>query len=219
MIVLLALCAYVMGFLTAIPPGATQFEIARRSLGGYLVSSLMVVAGSYASDTMYGCLALFGLSQFIRKPDVLAVFWMCNACLLIILGFWVFINSKKKTETASIDKAAHREEGFEGRRAAFLTGFSLAVTNPMMIAWWLFGFHLLRTLGVVRADDVMHKIFFLFAGSLGIASYLVLLAFLIFRTEKFISPKKITRIMIAFSVVLFGLGIFSVVRGVTDFAK
>jgi threonine/homoserine/homoserine lactone efflux protein len=215
MIILLVLCAYVMGFLTAIPPGATQFEIARRSLSGYLQSALMVVAGSYTSDTLYGCLALFSLSQFIQKPDVVAVFWMCNACLLVGLGYWIFKNSKKENKVAQ----ESRHEGFEGRRAAFLTGFSLAVTNPMMVAWWLFGFHLLRAMGVLRTDDSMHKIIFLAAGSLGIASYLVLLSCFIYRTEKFISHKNIGRVMVTFSIILVGLGIFSIVRGIQDFAK
>jgi threonine/homoserine/homoserine lactone efflux protein len=215
MIALLVLCAYAMGFLTAIPPGATQFEIARRSLNGNLQSALMVVAGSYASDTMYGCLALFGLSQFIQKPDVVAVFWMCNACLLLIISFWVYRNSKK----GKVIDAAPHPAGFEGRRAAFLTGFSLAVTNPMMVAWWLFGLHLLRTVGIIKTDDIPHKILFLAGGSSGIASYLVLLAIVIFRTEKFIPQKKITRILVLFSVLLFGLGIFSLTRGILDFAK
>jgi threonine/homoserine/homoserine lactone efflux protein len=215
MIALLVLCAYAMGFLSAIPPGPTQFEIARRSLSGYLQSALMVVAGSYTSDTIYGCLALFGLSQFIHKPDVVAVFWMCNACLLAALGYLILRNSKKENTIAE----ETRHGGGEGKRAAFLTGFSLAVTNPMMVAWWLFGFHFLSAAGILRTGDILHKILFLAAGSLGIASYLALLSVMIYRTEKFISKKNIYRIMITFCFLLFGLSIFSVFRGIQDFAK
>ena len=36
---------YVMGFLTAIPIGATQIEIAKRSLNGYVPQAMMVEIG------------------------------------------------------------------------------------------------------------------------------------------------------------------------------
>jgi len=55
-LVLLIVVSYVIGFFTAIPIGATQVEIAKRSISGYFKEALMVVAGSATSDLMYGFL-------------------------------------------------------------------------------------------------------------------------------------------------------------------
>jgi len=55
-----------MGFLTAIPIGATQIEIAKRSLNNQIPAALMVVLGSVFSDVMYGIIALFGVALFYR---------------------------------------------------------------------------------------------------------------------------------------------------------
>ena len=55
---------YIMGFITAIPIGATQIEIAKRSLNNHLRAAYMVAAGSVSSDVMYGAIALFGVAPF-----------------------------------------------------------------------------------------------------------------------------------------------------------
>jgi LysE type translocator. len=54
-----------MGFVAAVPVGATQLEIARRSLNGYFSSALMIMVGSVISDVMYGIIALFGIAPFL----------------------------------------------------------------------------------------------------------------------------------------------------------
>ncbi|MFI5202389.1 MAG: hypothetical protein ACHQNE_08375, partial [Candidatus Kapaibacterium sp.] len=56
--VLFLVCVYFLGFLAAIPIGASQLETARRSLNGFLASALIVVAGSVSSDYVYGAIAL-----------------------------------------------------------------------------------------------------------------------------------------------------------------
>jgi threonine/homoserine/homoserine lactone efflux protein len=87
--------AYLMGFIAAIPVGATQLEIARRSLNGFPSSAAMLVAGSVISDTMYGVIALFGIAPFLQSPSVTMVFGFANAGILTALGIWALIESKK----------------------------------------------------------------------------------------------------------------------------
>ncbi len=89
-----------MGFVAAVPVGATQLEIARRSINGYLSSALVVVAGALLSDVMYGTIALFGIASFLQDPKVVAVFEAVSAVVCAALGIW----------------AIRRKQAFRGRR-------------------------------------------------------------------------------------------------------
>jgi threonine/homoserine/homoserine lactone efflux protein len=196
-----------MGFVAAIPIGATQLEIARRSLNGFLSSALMLVVGSVISDVMYGVLALFGITPLLQHPTVIAVFWLINAIILVVLAIWTIRQSKSPS--------AHSGESGSnlGRlNIAFLTGFSLAITNPLMIVWWLFGARLLMDVGLIAKYTVSNTFLFLAIGGLGIGSYLSLLAFIVLHVKSFVSEKTIQRITLVFGVVLLGLAAYITAR-------
>jgi hypothetical protein len=55
-------------------------------------------------------------------------------------------------------------------------------------------------------------------GGLGIASYLSLLAFAVYRAKKFVSQRTTQRITIAFGVALLGLAIYFIVRSISVFS-
>ncbi len=122
-----------MGFFTAIPIGATQIEIAKRSLNNQLQAGLMVVFGSVSSDVMYGFIALFGVAPFLRNQMVIAIFKMVGAAILLILAFFTFRQNTKADIMNLTDSI------LKDKRLSFITGFSLALTNPVMIFWWLIG--------------------------------------------------------------------------------
>lgn len=197
-LVLFILSAFAMGFIAAIPIGATQLEIARRSLRGYYVSALMLVAGSVLSDSLYGVIAFFGIAPFLQDKGVIAMFRIVNAIILIGLGFWAFRESK----VFSIeDKLAGRV--LSRRHLSFITGFLLAVTNPLMIFWWLTGARIIMDAGIIKQLSVTDIIIFLAAGSLGIGSYLTVLAFGVYKAKKFLSSRGIRKLTSVFAVILF----------------
>ena len=84
-----------MGFAAAIPIGATQIEIAKRSLNNQLRPAYMVVTGSVFSDVMYGFIALFGVAPFLKSKIVVAVSGLVSALILWLLAFLAFRKSKK----------------------------------------------------------------------------------------------------------------------------
>ena len=200
-----------MGFIAAVPIGATQLEIARRSLRGYYVSALMIVAGSVLSDSLYGVIAFFGIAPFLQDKGIIALFRIVNAVILIGLGFWALRESK----VFSIeDKLTGRI--LSRRHLSFITGFLLAVTNPLMIFWWLTGARIIMDAGIIKQLGQTDIIIFLAAGSLGIGSYLTALALGVYKAKKFISTGGIRKLTSAFGVILFllaGYFIFQTVQG------
>ncbi len=226
---LFLICVYLLGFLAAIPIGASQIEAARRSLNGFLASALVVVAGSVSSDLVYGAIALYGLAPFLQSPEIQAIFWLVNAALMLIFGIGIFRESKYTGKLLS-----HRvpQEAIEGvpvtehpatvaaarklanQRLAYITGFSLAFTNPMMIAWWLLAARFLQDLGVVHTLTNTSRAFFLLAGILGIGSYLTLFSIVIHRRHKSFSPKGARRVTRGFGVAMILFAIYFVVRSI-----
>jgi threonine/homoserine/homoserine lactone efflux protein len=212
--VVLASSAYFLGFAAAVPVGATQVEIARRSLGGHPWSAMMVVAGSVLSDTLYGAVAFFGLAPFLRDPEIVAAFWGVNACILTGLGIWAIRGSPTSADPASTSARALKK-----RHLAFTTGFVLAVTNPLMIFWWLVGARLLTELGLVPAVAGIEACVFLLGGSLGIASYLSLFAVGVHRAKRLISEQHVRRVYGILGILLLGLAALSLARSLLGFAS
>lgn len=206
-IVLAVVTAYTMGFAAAVPVGPTQLEITRRSLHGYFSSALMIIVGQLISDLFYGIIALFGIAPFLQHPKVVAIFWLLNGIVLIALAIWTIRQNKDPSqirEQARIRLGKHH--------VAFIIGFLLAITNPLMIVWWLLGARILVDLGLIAKFTTLENVVFLGAGALGIGSYLALLAVIAFKAKGYFSEQKIQKITFVFSILLIGLASYLGVR-------
>lgn len=194
-----------MGFFTAIPIGATQIEIAKRSLNNHLRAAYMVAFGSVSSDLMYGAVALFGVAPFLKQKTVVAIFGLAATVVLWLLAYLTFRDGAKE----NMLELSHAT--LKSKRLSFVTGFSLAVTNPMMIVWWLIGGKIVRDLGLVSDFVPKVSLLFLIAGGLGLASYLFTLANMLHWAKKFISSQIMKRVNYGLGVVLIMLSIYFLV--------
>lgn len=197
-----------MGFLTAIPIGATQIEIAKRSLNNQIPAALMVVLGSVFSDVMYGIIALFGVAPFLQTQIVIAIFEMVGAVILWILAFFTF------KEVAKPHIVDFTSSVLKSRRLSFITGFSLAITNPMMMFWWIIGVQVVKDLGLVGTFTPAISISFLFFGGLGLASYLTVLAMVVHWVKRFLSIRVMRRIYFALGLALVILSVYFLISSI-----
>ena len=199
---LFLLITYVLGFLTAIPIGATQIEIAKRSLNNHLRAAYMVALGSVSSDLMYGFIALFGVAPFMKSETVVAVFGLVATAILWLLAFFTFRDGKK----ANMLELTHPT--LKNKKISYVTGFSLAVTNPMMIVWWLIGVRIVKDLGLVADFDSNLSLMFLAAGAIGLASYLFTLANTLHWAKRFISNEMMKKVNYGLGIVLVLLSFY-----------
>ncbi|MDA8172806.1 MAG: LysE family transporter [Nitrospiraceae bacterium] len=202
---------YIMGYLTAIPIGATQIEIAKRSFNNQLRAAYMVVLGSVCSDVMYGFIAMFGVVPFLENKTVVAYFGLLAAAILLVLAFFTFKDGGK----ANMQEL--NSPILKSKRLSFVVGFMLAVTNPMMIIWWLIGEKFIRELGLIRNFTTVTILLFLTAGGLGLFSYLFTLSNILYRTKRFISKEIMRKVNYGFGVVLVLLSFYfliSSLRGI-----
>ena len=197
-----------MGFFTAIPIGATQIEIAKRSLNNHLRAAYMVAVGSVSSDVMYGFIALFGVAPFLKEKMVVAIFGLAATVILWLLAYFTFRDGKK----ANMLELTHPT--LKSKRIGFVTGFSLAVTNPMMIVWWLIGVRIIKDFGLVMDFSPRISVMFLITGGLGLASYLFLLWNMLHWAKKFISNEIMKKVNYGLGVVLVLLSFYFLINSI-----
>jgi threonine/homoserine/homoserine lactone efflux protein len=209
----LFLLAVGLGFVTAIPVGGSQIEAAKRAIHGHLRAAWMVVLGSVSSDIMYGVIALFGIAPFLDIPWVMAAFSAVGAVVLWILAYMT-IRESKKPHHLRLDM-----NSLKSKRWAYVTGFSLAVTNPPMILTWLYGVALAKHLGLATPLTTQAKAIFIAGGALGLGGYLAGLSLVMFRIKHFIPLKAIGKVYYWLGIGLFVLSFFFVYNFIRIISK
>ena len=199
---LFTLSTFSMGFLSAIPSGPVQIEVARRSINGYLAASVAIIAGAFTADVMYGIIALFGLAPFLVEEIVRAVFWLGGALFLLIVAAKIFIDTSNHRD---INPA---KSNLLKKRWGFVNGFILSAINPMMILWWLMGKRLLIDIGLISRFSAAINFWFITLGAFGLATYLLCLSFFLHWTKHFISLNKIIWINRVFGAALVCFAVY-----------
>ena len=203
-LVLLAILAFVLGFIAAVPVGGSQIEVAKRALNGHLRAALLVAAGSVSSDMLVGFVSLFGIAPFLSRPSVTVWFFLGGGLLLAALAVLTFRESAKPHHL-DFNHAQLRRG-----KLSYVTGFSLAFTSPPMVFVWLVGKGIAEKLGVVRTFTAEASVIFVLAGSLGLVCYLAGLAFFLHRVKRFFSIRLLRRIYFWMGLGLVGLSLFFV---------
>ena len=201
--VLLFLFALLLGLVAAIPMGPCQIETVKRAINGHIRASEMVVLGSASADGLYGIVALYGVAPALEVPRVLAAFDAVAALVLWTLA-WLTWRHATRPEDLSRGRVRLRS----GRRA-YATGVLLGLSNPPIIASWLFGVALAKRLGLVPAPfPAGAKALFIAGAVIGAAAYLTALALATHRLRHSFSPKTIGVIYRGLAAVLLGVSLY-----------
>lgn len=211
-LILLSL-VFFLGFLVAVPAGPVQVEVIRRSVHGHLKPSLMVILGAFSVDMLYGAVAFFGVSPFLEHPTVQAVFWFSGSVILGALGVLTIRHGRRGHDLSRPSRLLTR------KRWSLLSGVSLSVTNPVMILWWLSSLNIFRDMGLVPVFTTAMAVAYLLAGSLGLASYLLLLSLALHRAKSFISFRRMRQINTALGVFLLLLSGYFFVHAILVFIR
>ena len=208
---LLGLLAFGLGFVAAVPVGGSQIEMAKRAMGGHVRAAGLVVLGSISSDVIYGVVALFALAPFMERPGVLAAFDVVGALLLWGLAA-VTVRESRRPHAVILGQASLAS----GPRA-YVTGFSLAFSNPQMMVSWLLGVAVAKRLGLAEPFPAPAKAVFVAGGALGLGGYLALLGGIVHRIKHFIPVEALGRVYWWLGIALFLLSFFFVYGAVRYF--
>lgn len=183
-----------LGFLTSIPVGAVQLEVIKKTINGHKKPAIATALGSATSDLLYGILALFGLGDFLLHKDFQVFIYILG---IVVLSYLTYRSYMER------DYMLHEEKQIRyGKRLSFLTGFTIAVTNPGMIIWWFVGFKLFTDLNLFTEITGFIKALFVISGACGLSLYLTLEAVILHRYQKSFSEKFLYRANTFLMVVL-----------------
>ncbi len=201
--VLLFLFALLLGLVAAIPIGPCQIETVKRAISGHLLASEMVVLGSASSDLLYGVIALYGIAPVLEVPGVLAAF---DAAAVLILWALAWFTWRHAGNPEDLSRGRLR---LRSGRWAYATGFVLGMSNPPIVASWLFGVALAKRLGVVPTPfSSGAKALFVAGAVLGAAAYLSALAGVTSRLRHAFSTRTVSTIYRGLAVTLLVLSIY-----------
>lgn len=174
-----------LGLVSSIPVGAVQLEVIKKSISGHIKPAIATACGSATSDFIYGILTLFGFGHFIMHRDFQAGVYLLG---IIVLSFLLYRAVRER------NYILHPDHGVKyKKRLSFLSGFTIAITNPGMIIWWLIGFKIYVDLGLFAEVGPAIRALFIFSGCMGLGGYLILIAYFLHRVKKTISQSFLYR--------------------------
>jgi threonine/homoserine/homoserine lactone efflux protein len=203
---LLLAAIYIMGFLSAIPVGPGQIEIAKRSLHNHLRAAIMVALGACFCDMLYGLVALFGVAPLFENKMAVAIFELCGAIIIWVLAYFT-LRQGAQPHSLGLNRFI-----LKSKRIALITGFSLSLANPMMIFWWLIGVQIVRHLELVDTLTTPLSFAFVLFGGLGLATYLIAIAVALHWAKKFVSPRALQKIYVALGFLLIMLSLYFIIN-------
>ena len=192
---LLIFIGLIMGFLSSIPVGGVQLEVAKKAINGHLVPAIAIAAGSAASDFIYGILTLYGLGSFLFHKEF--------KIGLYILGIFVLLFLLIRSLRDYRSGAVHYEKRLVyKKRMSFFTGFTIAITNPGMIIWWIIGYKIFLDFEIFETTTSLIKMIFIISGCVGLTGYLVFIATILHRMQKSVTKKFLRKMNICLLVLL-----------------
>jgi threonine/homoserine/homoserine lactone efflux protein len=203
-----------IGFISSIPVGAVQLEVIKKAINGHLKPAISVALGSVTSDFIYGVLVLFGIGGFLHYPKV-QIFTYSLGILVIIALLYRSYREHKHIPPS------HKPHIQYKKRTSFLTGLTIAITNPGMIVWWVIGYKLLLDLQLFETMSVPLKATFLVACCTGLAGYLTLIAFMMNKLQESISDRLLDKmnivimILLVFVVIYFSFKLYGLITNTT----
>ncbi len=124
---------FLLGWSVAWPPGPINAEIARRCLARGFWAGFGLLVGACCGDALWALLVAFGVGALFTIPPLRLALGVLSVVLLLVLA-GVFLRGAWRELRAAAPPPAAR---FDGTRASFLLGLTMALTSPWNVAFWL----------------------------------------------------------------------------------
>ncbi len=118
-----------IGISIAAIPGPIFFELVRRVLTKGFWSGALLSFGDFIGNVFILSLIFFGISNFLTSPVSKIVLYLAGSVILLWLGISALKLQKRDLE--------NKQETKPLRLNSVGTGFSIAVANPIVIAFWI----------------------------------------------------------------------------------
>jgi len=120
-----------LGWSVAWPPGPINAEMIRRGLGRGFWSAYVVGLGACSGDFLWALLVALGAGALAQGPRVRLALAAVSFFLLLLLAASFFRGAWRAR------RGLDRPRPLDSAKGGFLLGFTLALSSPWNIAFWL----------------------------------------------------------------------------------
>lgn len=190
-----------LGFLSAIPVGAVQLDVAKKAINGHLKPAIAVALGSVSSDFIYGVVTLFGLGSILLHKRAQIFIYSLGIVVILVMLYRAY-REYRHTATHGRHPLVYT------KRISFFTGFTMAITNPGIMVWWIIGFKILHDLNLFEEISAPIRMLFIVTSCAGLGGYLIFIAIILHRVQKNFPDRYIDRLNIVVMVLFVALIIY-----------
>jgi threonine/homoserine/homoserine lactone efflux protein len=119
----------IISYLATIPPGPLSVFVVHTTLQKNLKIAFWVAIGGVICESAYAFLASQSISLFERYPVVLNWCQRGIIALLLIVGFYTFLQKPAEIKFENIT--------LKGKLLSFIKGTSLSLFNPALLPFWV----------------------------------------------------------------------------------
>ena len=127
---------FLLGWSVAWPPGPINAEIARRCLARGFWAGFGLLLGACSGDALWALLVSLGVGTVLTTPMLHRALGVVSITLLLTLAA-LFLRGAWAGLRAAPEAAAPAPARFDGTRASYLLGVTMALTSPWNVAFWL----------------------------------------------------------------------------------
>lgn len=125
---------FVLGWSVAWPPGPINAEIARRCLARGFWAGFLLLLGACSGDALWAVLVSLGVGAVFTGRVMHVLLGGLSVVLLLALAA-VFLRGAWRDAGAPATEPPPSR--FDGSRASYLLGATMALTSPWNVAFWL----------------------------------------------------------------------------------
>ncbi|RSK27345.1 amino acid transporter [Bacillus sp. HMF5848] len=189
-----------LGLSLAAPIGPINALQIDKGLKNGFLHSWFIGLGSVTADIIYMGVVYMGVVSFLEKPFMQVFLWLFGFFVLTYTGV-------ESIQGANKILISNRNIHNNSLTKTYLTGFFMALANPLNILFWLgiYGSILAKT---AKTFDDLELYLYSSAIILGVLLWDFMMAFISSRFRKILTPFLIVCISIISGITLVGFGIY-----------
>ncbi|MGD6817963.1 LysE family transporter [Metabacillus sp. 84] len=188
-----------LGISLAAPIGPINAAQIERGFNKGFWHSWLIGLGSITADVLYMLAVFMGLVQFIEIPVVKAFLWLFGFFILVYTGIESLLQARKSMELRKAKPCSLKK--------SYLTGFFMALTNPLTIMFWIgiYGSVLAKTASAYESTELL-----IYSGSilLGLLLWDISMAFFSSFARGFLNDRTLQAITCLSGLSLIGFGLY-----------
>jgi threonine/homoserine/homoserine lactone efflux protein len=189
----------VLGLSLSIPVGPINIEMIKRGIKNGFWHSWAVGLGGMSADIVLMFLIYFGVSTYLTTPIAQLIMWIFGFLILVYLGYESIRDAFKEVTISD-------EVQQETKSKSFISGFLIAISNPLNIIFWIgiYGSVLTTTLNTIGTGQALLYSSAIFVG---IAAWDLTVATSVNFGRKFANKRFLKWLSVIAGLILIGFGV------------